>query len=48
MQGAYTAQYQINKQLNQKMGRRLKQRFLQRKHTVDDQTHDKMLNIAHY
>ena len=31
-----------------KMGQRTKQTFLQRRHTDDQQTHEKMLNIAHY
>ena len=48
MQGAYIAQYQINRQPNQKVGRRHKQTFLQRKYTENHQTHEKMLNIAHY
>ena len=31
-----------------KMSRRLKQTFLQRRHTDDQQTHEKMLNISTY
>ena len=31
-----------------KMGQRTKQTFLQRRHTVGFQTHEKMLNITHY
>ena len=38
----------IHIQLNQKVGKRLKQTFLQRRHTDGSQTHEKMLNIAHY
>ena len=30
------------------MGRRPKQTFLQRRHTDSQQTHEKMLNVAHY
>ena len=30
------------------MGRRPKQTFLQRRHTDDQQTHEKMLNFANY
>ena len=45
---AHAAQYQKNKQLNQKMGRRPKQTFLRRIHTGGQQTHEKILNIAHY
>ena len=36
-----------NKQPNQKVGRRPKKIFLQRRHTDDQQTHEKMLN-THY
>ena len=39
---------QTNKQPNQKLGRRPKQTFLQRRHTVGQQAHEKMLNIANY
>ena len=39
---------QKNKQPNQKVGKRPKQTFLQRRHTDDQQTHEKMLNITHY
>jgi len=37
-----------NKQPNQKMGRRPKQTFLQRRHTEDQQAHEKMLITANY
>ena len=47
IQATHTAQYQENKPLNQKMGRRPKQTFLQRRHIDGQQTHEKMLNIAH-
>ena len=30
------------------MGQRSKQTFIQRRHTDDQQTHEKMLNITHY
>ena len=33
---------------SQKVGRRPKQSFLQRRYTDEQQTHEKMLNIAHY
>ena len=36
------------KQPNRKMGRRPKQTFLQRRHTEDQQAHEKMLIIANY
>ena len=36
------------KQPSQKVSRRPKQSFLQRRHTDEQQTHEKMLNIAHY
>ena len=36
------------KQPNQKMSRGPKWTFLQRRHTDDQQTHDKMLNITDY
>ena len=48
IQAAHAAQYQKNKQPNQKVGRRPKQTFLQRRHTDSQQTHEKMLNVAHY
>ena len=41
-------QYQKNKHTNQKVGKRPKQTFLQRRHTDDYQTHEKILNILHY
>ena len=41
-------QLKKNKQPKQKVGKRPKQTFLQRRHTDDYQTHEKMLNIAHY
>ena len=48
IQVAHAAQYQKNKQPNQKVGRRPKQTFLQTRHTDSQQTHEKMLNVAHY
>ena len=48
IQATPAAQFQKNKRPNQKMGQRTKQTFLQRRHTDDQQTHEKMLNIAHY
>ena len=48
IQAAPAAQFQKNKQPNQNMGRRLEQTFLQRRHTNDQQPHEKMLNTAHY
>ena len=48
IQAAHTTQCQKNKQPNQKVGKRSKQTFLQKRHTDDQQTHEKMLNIAHY
>ena len=36
-----------NKQPNQNVGKRPKQTFLQRGHRDGQQTHEKMLNIAH-
>ena len=48
IQAAHTTQCQKNKQPNQKVGKRPKQTFLQRRHTDGQQTHEKMLNIAHY
>ena len=44
----HITQYQKNKQPNQKVGKRPKQTALQRKHTDDSQTYEKILNIAHY
>ena len=49
----YTQLMQLNtrkkkKKPNQKMGQRTKQTFLQRTHKDGQQTHEKMLNIAHY
>ena len=46
-QAAHAAQNQKNKP-NQKMFGRPTQTFLQRRHTDDEQTHKKMLNIIHY
>ena len=37
-----------NERSNQKVGKRPKQTFLQGRHTDGLQTHEKMLNIAHY
>ena len=48
IQAAHTTECQKNKQPNQKVGKRPKQTFLQRRHTGDLQTYEKMLNIAHY
>ena len=48
IQAVHTTQYQKNKQPNQKVGKRPKQTFLQRRHTDGQQTHEKMLNTAHY
>ena len=48
IQAAHTTQCQKNKQPNQKVGTRPKQTFPQRRHTDDQQTHEKMLNVAHY
>ena len=48
IQAAHTTQCQKNKQPNQKVGKRPKQTFLQRRDTDGKQTHEKMLNIAHY
>ena len=36
------------KQITQRVGKRHKQTFLQRRHTDGEQTHERMLNIAHY
>jgi len=36
-----------DKQLNEKMGGRPKQTLIQRRHTDGQQTHKKMVNIAH-
>ena len=48
IQTAHTSQHQKNKHPNQKVGKRPKQTFLQRRHTDGQQTHEKMLNVAHY
>ena len=47
IQATPEAQFQKNKRPNQKMGQKTKQTFLQRRHTDDYQTHEKMLNISH-
>ena len=47
IEAAHTTQSQKNKSLDQKVGKRPKQTFLQR-HTHGWQTHEKMLNTAHY
>ena len=47
-QEAHAAQYQKKKQPSQKVCRRPQQSLLQRRHTDEQQTHEKMLNIAHY
>ena len=43
IQAAHVTQYQKNKQPNQKVRKRPKQTFLQRRHTVGYQTHEKIL-----
>ena len=48
MQVARAAQYQKNKQHNQKMGRGPTQTFLQRRHTLIQQMHEKLLDITYY
>ena len=48
LQNVQAAQYQKNKQPNQNPSGRPKQTFLQRRHTDGQQTHEKMLNMAHY
>ena len=48
MQITHAAQYQKSKQPSQKMGGRPKQTFFQRRHTDDQQTYEKMLNIINY
>ena len=48
IQAVHAAQYQKNKQPNQKVGKRPKQTFPHRRHTNGTQTHEKMLNTAHY
>ena len=48
IQATPAAQFWKNKQPNQKIGQRTKQTFLQRRHTDDQQTHEKMLNNPHY
>ena len=48
IQTAHAVQYQTNEQPNQKMGRRSKQTFLQRRHTVGQKAHEKILNISNY
>ena len=47
IQADHTTQYQKNQQPNQKVGKRPKQTFLPRRHKDGQQTHEKMLNIAH-
>ena len=47
IQATPAAQFQTNKRPNQKIGQRTKQTFLQRGHRDGQQTHEKMLNIAH-
>ena len=44
---AHMVQY-LEKKKRQKMGRRSKQAFLQRRHTDDQQAHEKMLNTTNY
>ena len=46
LQNVQAAQYQ--KKNNQNLSGRPKQTFLQRRHTDGQQTHEKMLNLAHY
>ena len=48
IQVAHVVQYHKNKQPNQKVGGRPKQTFLQRRHTDDQQTREKMLSIFHH
>ena len=48
IQAAHTTQYQKNEQCNQKGGKRTKQIVLQRRHTDNQQTHEKMLKVTHY
>ena len=47
IQEARVAQYQKNKESDQKIGQWSKQMFLQQRHTNDQQTHEKILNIPH-
>ena len=45
----YKQLIQLNtRKTNQKVGKRPKQTLLQGRHTDGSQTHEKMLNIAHY
>ena len=46
LQTAHAAQYQKSKQPNKKMGRRPKKTCLRRRHTDDQEIHEKILNIA--
>ena len=51
LQGLWTphvAQYQKNKSPNQKIGRRPRLTFLPKRHTDDQETHEKMLDTANY
>ena len=45
---AHTTQKQTKKQSNWKMGRRSVKIFFQRRHTDNQKSHEKMLNIANY
>ena len=45
---AHIAQYQKNQQSNEKMSRRSKYTSLQRRHTEDEEAHEKVLNITNY
>ena len=43
-----TTQYQKSRQPNQKVGKGPEEASLQRRHTDGQQTHEKILNIAHF
>ena len=47
-QATHTTQHQKNNQPTKKVGRRPKQTFLQRRHADGQQTHEKLLSVAHY
>ena len=48
IQAAHAAQCQKNKQPNQEMDRKPKWKFSQRRHTDYQETHEKILTIAHF
>ena len=48
IQTVHKTQQQKTKQPNHNRGRRAKQTFFQRRYTDDQQTHEKMLNLANY